>query len=338
MKRSEYKIAITSVGGGVGQSILKALQAARYSTVALDADPLAAGLYASAISYIVPHSHDPKYIDSLLNICKKEKCRLLFPGSDTELLLLSKNKELFAKHGIQISVSDTNVITLADDKLLTFERLSEAGIAVPDTQTYSEFNKKPRIKFPFVLKPKKGGSRSQNVKVISTKKELEVFVANKNFDAKNTVVQEYIDSEEYTCGSVTLDGQCWGVIVMRRILRDGDTYKCFSVRDEVIEEYVKKVVEEIKPFGACNIQLRLKNGVPHVFEINARSSGTTAARALAGFNEPATIADYLLLKKKPRLSVREISILRYWKELVVENTSIKSMRKKGFQNKSTEKL
>lgn len=337
MDRSSVTIAITSVGGGVGQSILKALTMVGYTTVALDADPLAVGLYASPISYIIPHSKDPQYIEKLLTICKKEKCSILFPGSDTELATLSQHVSEFEKIGTRVVVSRPEVIALADDKWQTYETLTKAKIAVPHTQKFSDFLKKPSVSFPVVLKPMIGGSRSQNVKIAETQDQLEQIKNDKKFQVHNTVVQEFIDSEEYTCGSVTLDGICYGVIVMRRILRDGDTYKCFSVRHPAIEAFVTKVVEEIKPVGACNIQLRLKNGKPYLFEINARCSGTTAARALAGFNEPAAIADYYCFQQKPKFEITEVSILRYWKEFVVENEKIEKISTNGRRTQKATK-
>jgi carbamoyl-phosphate synthase large subunit len=145
------------------------------------------------------------------------------------------------------------------------------------------------------------------------------------------IAQEYIDAdeEEYTCGSVTLDGECRAVIVMRRVLRDGDTYKCWVVNDATIEAEVRKAVTAIRPFGPCNVQLRVKDGIPYVFELNARSSGTTAARALSGFNEPVMVADYLCHGFTPRYEIVEQTVLRYWNELAVDNASIEALTADG---------
>ena len=109
---------------------------------------------------------------------------------------------------------------------------------------------------------------------------------------------------------------------MRRILRDGDTYKVFVEGESYISDYVRQVAETLKPFGACNFQLRVKNGKPLIFEINARHSGTTHCRALAGFNEPLLVSNYLLHGEVPKFQIRPISILRYWQELVVENDAV----------------
>jgi carbamoyl-phosphate synthase large subunit len=161
---------------------------------------------------------------------------------------------------------------------------------------------------------------------VRSSKELSIY--RELIDPENCIVQDYIEGDEYTCGSVTLDNKCLGIIVMRRILRDGDTYKAFVEHPSPLESVVRTIVEALNPFGACNIQLRVRNGEPFVFEINARCSGTTAARALAGFNEPKIIADYLYNSTIPTYTIREIIILRDWKELVVSNSRIDELRKK----------
>ncbi|MGZ4848631.1 MAG: ATP-grasp domain-containing protein, partial [Halobacteriota archaeon] len=106
-----------------------------------------------------------------------------------------------------------------------------------------------------------------------------------------------------------------------------------------LEEFVKSVITVLKPFGACNIQLRVRNGVPYIFEINARCSGTTAARTLAGFNEPKMICDFISKGiKDPTFSIREIAILRYWNELVVSCDAISEMRNNRYVKGSGARL
>ena len=82
----------------------------------------------------------------------------------------------------------------------------------------------------------------------------------------------------------------------------------------------------------------MKDDTPYVFEINARCSGTTAARALAGFNEPKMIADYLVHGIEPNYLIRNISILRYWKEIVVENKTLEELEQKKHITSTPRKL
>lgn len=338
---NKIKIAVTGIGGGVGQSIVKGLYDTEYTIVGLDADVLAASLYAVPIAYKTLPVKDPHYIENLLEICKKENCKLLFPGLDSELALLSKHSERFKEIGTTVVVSSLEAVEAADNKLLTYKLLSSHNIPVARTFALNDFlSSEGALNFPIIIKPMVGGSRSKDVYFLQTKKELDWIISKPNFDKDNFVIQEYIEGDEYTCGTISLDQKCWGVIVMKRILRNGDTYKCFTVKSKKIEEVVMKAINTLKPFGACNVQLRLKAGVlPIIFEINARCSGTTGPRALAGFNEPKMIADYLLFSKKPVFNIRELSILRYWKEVVVENRDIRIVNsRKKIINKRYSKL
>lgn len=326
----KINVAVTGVGGGVGQSIIKCLASPKYRLIGLDADFEATGLYGVARAYVIPFASDEHYIDALLKICKKEKCQFLFPGLDTELLKLSQHRSQFQVVGTTIIVSSPDVVRIADNKFETYEFLKSHGFPAPATIFLEDYLlRKKSLHFPLVIKPIRGGSRSVGVSIVPDKHTLQSLVSQKKINnPQDFLLQEYIDGEEYTCGTVNADGECFGTIIMRRILRDGDTYKCFVVRNKKIEKLVIKLMQTLQPFGPCNVQLRLKQETPYVFEINARCSGTTAARAYAGFNEPKMMTDYLLTGVMPKFTIQNISILRYWKELIVQSREISEMRLK----------
>ena len=317
------RIVVTATGGGVGQSILKALKGSDYEVIALDGERLGAGLYMVPESYLIPYATDNEYLPFLLALCKEKKIDLLFPGMDCELLKLSEYWQMFQEVGTKVVISNPDIVRLADDKLATQEFLHNNKFPFVKTEMLNDEGKWTqegcfRYYGDYILKPLKGGARSKNTFRITGRTDRGVLPDVIINETQNYVIQEYIEGDEYTCGTVTLDGIYRGCIVMRRILRDGDTYKAFVERNPVIEDLCEKICTILKPYGAFNIQLRLRDGVPYVFEFNARCSGTTAARALAGFNEPLMIADYFLKGKEPEFEIKEINILRYWNELVVE--------------------
>lgn len=314
-----HSILVTGVGGGVGQSIIKSLQGTDYRVVGADGEALAAGLYAVDRAYKIPYANDAGFIERLLEIADHERCRLLFPGLDAELLPLAKAADRFAAIGTRVVVSQPDVVAICDDKLLTSEFLASHGFPFPKTCVLDD-HVISQVPLPAILKPRKGGARSRGVFVVSTVAQIERH--RDELDVSNYVLQERIEGDEYTCGTVTLGGECEGVIVMRRILRDGDTYKAFVIKDPKLTEFVKSVADRLGPFGACNFQLRIRDDTPYIFEFNARCSGTTFARTAAGFNEPLMIADYLIKGNKPIFDIKEITVLRYWNELVVDNRRI----------------
>lgn len=306
------KVAVTGSGGGVGQSLIKALRGSKHQVLALDADPQAAGLYLADKAEIIPFASDPTYTSRLIEVCKKNECTVIFPGMDIELPVLAANRHIFKQSDITVMVSDGEVIRVADDKKVTADYLEKIGLRAPLTKV--GIFEVADLGYPFVVKQKVGGRRSIGMKVIRTPQDLYLYKIS-NPDLTNLVAQEYIEGDEYTCGSVTFDSLCRGVIVMRRILRDGDTYKCYVETNPEIVATVATLVQKLGVFGAANVQLRMRGGVPYVFEINARSSGTTAARAMCGFNEPLMILEYLETGAVRPPDVQMKQIARYWQEV-----------------------
>jgi carbamoyl-phosphate synthase large subunit len=325
-------VLITGVGGGVGQSVLKALRDTPYEAVGVDSDALAAGLHAVHSGYLGWEATHEAYIDRLLSICRLEHCRLIFAGHDIELIPLSQHRSLFEAESIIPVVSSPEVIGICDDKLATSAFLKDHGF--PCASTYS-LRDVATPSFPLILKPQLGGARSRRTYLARCEREFQVY--RRLVDPDNCIVQEYIEGDEFTCGTVSFAGRLYGSITMRRFLRGGDTYKAFVEKRPEIDSLLQEVVRDLQPFGPCNFQLRLKNRTPVIFEINARCSGTTAARALAGFNEPLMVADYLLKGIQPRYEIREVTFLRYWQELMVENARISRLREsrhlKGTQSR-----
>jgi carbamoyl-phosphate synthase large subunit len=325
---SRQSLLVTGVGGGVGQSLLKALYGSRYRIIAADGERLATGLFAADRGYTVPYAADPRYVDRIIEICIREKCKLIFPGLDAELPVLAGAQDKFRAKGISCVVSSPKVVEICDDKLLTARFLEQAGLHAARTCAPDVPGDAVGIGFPLILKPKKGGHRSIGVELVRNATELEhrMQAAAPGY----YVAQEWIDGDEYTCGTVNFEGRCAGTIVMRRVLRNGDTYKAFVVQDPAIESTVRKAAEALAPFGACNFQLRVRDNASYIFEINARSSGTTYSRALAGFNEPVMVADFLLHGIEPRPAIRPISVMRYWNELEVDQERIDSLAAEGW--------
>lgn len=63
--------------------------------IATDMSELAPAIYEADKFYIVPAMSDPKYLDIILDICKKEKVDALFTLIDPEISLIAKIKQDF---------------------------------------------------------------------------------------------------------------------------------------------------------------------------------------------------------------------------------------------------
>ena len=70
---------------------------------------------------VSPLIYDDNYISFLLEYCDKNKINAIISLFDIDLPILSKNKKLFEDNGINVIVSDKNVLNICNDKYSTYK-------------------------------------------------------------------------------------------------------------------------------------------------------------------------------------------------------------------------
>lgn len=326
------RVAVTGGGALLGQGIIRALQQISFDVhiAAVDVSPFSAGLFWTNQAYLVPKASASDYIDAIQRLLIKEQPDILLVGTDVELAPLAEARETLEREtGTRILVSSPNVVAVADDKFATACFFRRHGFAAPASAAGSDLtgiaNLVNACGFPLIVKPRTG-ARSYGVALVRDTQELRAALER----TPNAVVQEYIGSEqgdEFTASGLYFDGCCNAAIVMRRDLRDGNTYRAFTVFDTLLETKVREWTEALKPYGPANFQFRIdRDGIPKVFEINARFSGTTPLRAHAGFNEVEMCLRRLLWEEPiVQPPIKPVSVLRHWTETVIEPHLIDSI-------------
>lgn len=323
------KVAVSGVGGGAGQSVLKALTLSSLPVDVLSVDilPLSAGLFRTEESLVLPKPESEGGLDIWKRELKAKGVDALIPGSDHDLLPLASVRDSWAKDGIcQVLVSDPETIQTCGDKAQTCQVLNGFGLPAPDAGW--DLSAKDALSwaksngFPVVLKPR-DGMASRNLHLIHNEEEMNFFYPR----TPNPVIQEHLslsgEVEEYTCAVfVNRDGTPIETFIARRDLMGGATYRAEVVEREDIRELLLGIGSALKPQGVLNIQLRMTDRGPVPFELNARCSGTTATRAYFGYNEPEMLLrHYVLGEELPPLDVKTGYVLRYWNEVFVEGVS-----------------
>jgi carbamoyl-phosphate synthase large subunit len=316
------RILVTGAGALLGQGIIRSLKKSSLSglkIIAADPSTLSAGLYWADEYYLLPKATDANFIEGLTHVIKQSSPDLIIPGTDVELMILSLNSQkLELEHGVKVLVSDPRVIEIADDKYKTFEFFRDNGFTPPEScLPGDEKSLIEKVGFPLIVKPR-NGARSIGVCKVNNLQELNQAIRT----TQRPVIQECVgnDDVEYTAGALYFDGECNATIVMRRDLRDGNTYRAYVDKSTELNEQVNYFARKLKPFGPVNFQFRLCNGNVKVFEINGRFSGTTPLRMHAGFNEVELCVRYLLCGetiKQPEIS--QITILRHWSETIINS-------------------
>lgn len=81
--------------------------------------------------YQVPRATDPSYVDTLLEVCKKEHVDVVMPFMSAELIPLIDRKSEFEAIGTRVSVADRDSVEITTNKYKFYEFMKENGLAVP---------------------------------------------------------------------------------------------------------------------------------------------------------------------------------------------------------------
>lgn len=311
---------VTSSGSLLGQGIIRSLLASslKPEVIACDPDPRSAGLYWTPYRRLLPIAKDPSFLDKFSKLLNEERPDVVCVGTDAELEMLAIHREELEKlHNTKIIVSSPEVVRIADDKYLTYQFLNQNGFAAPDSRLKGkEYELVEKYGFPLIVKPRIG-ARSVGLHLVKNQAQLDKALE----DVPNAVIQECVatSNDEYTAGTIYFEGKCQASIVMRRDLRDGNTFRAYVDKYPELNKQVQEICNALKPFGPANFQFRLpENGKIKVFEINSRFSGTTPLRMHAGFNELDMILKYMF-NGEPIIQpeMPKLTILRNWTETII---------------------
>ncbi|WP_338880523.1 ATP-grasp domain-containing protein [Achromobacter veterisilvae] len=352
---NKVPVLVTGIGGGGhGEQILKALRMAStpYLIVGGDMNPFSKGLAEVDIPYILPPAKDPRYIDSLLQLCRKHSIKAMFHGSEPELKVMSASRDLIREAGVFLPINPAHVIDLCMDKAKTSEWLAAHGFDVPRTVQINEISDLDKVDFfPAVLKPSVGSGGSANIFLAQDRKELNFLGMSLLENIGPYIVQEYVGDtdSEFTVGVLfDMDGNFLNSIAVRRMIlsglsnrvrvrnRSGDPAlgAILAISSGVSQGDVgpfpevtgicEEIATALKCQGAVNIQCRLARGKVYVFEINPRFSGTTSLRAMVGYNEPdALIRKHVLGELvESRFAYRSGRVVRGLAEVLLPDSAI----------------
>lgn len=220
---------------------------------------------------------EPEYIDNLLSICADDCIDLLIPTIDTDLLVLSENKERFEVIGTRVMISTPDKIRICRNKNNTSQFFIDCGLHAPiPVNDWKEY----KSGYPAFIKPKDGSS-SINAFKVENEKELEVYAGQ----VENYIVQPFIKGREYTIDIFCdWDGNPVSVVPRERLqVRAGEVIKTQIAMDAQMITEAKQLCNVFKPCGPMTVQLiRDKDNVDWFIEINPRYGGGAPLSMKAG--------------------------------------------------------
>ncbi|MBG7612794.1 ATP-grasp domain-containing protein [Polaribacter sp. BAL334] len=276
-------ILVTGCGGDIGQSIGKILLKSQYTKnlFGIDiSDKNAAQFIYPNFSVGLRFSH-PEYLKNLEAFIEKNAIDIFIPMAEPEL-------RFFSEQNLLDNIGNAKIITASDlalqvgfDKYKTAEFLKTAGFPYPKTTLAKDIKK--ISSFPVILKSKTG-SGSKDIYKINAMAEFAFYTKN---HIEDYIVQEFITDQngEFTCGLFRSKKGEIRSIIFKRELHGGYSGYGEVVENEIITNLLHNLAIKLNLEGSINVQLRISENEPKVFEINPRFSSTVLYRYLFGFED-----------------------------------------------------
>ena len=229
---------------------------------------------------------------------------------------------MFRKEGVEILVSNPDVIKICTDKYLFHQFLVQNGFPTPTTflprqVVYSSMN------YPLIVKPR-FGSGSRSTFIVKNQGELEFFL---NY-VPEPIVQELLEGKEYTVDLLSdFAGNVITVVPRERIsIFGGESFKGKTVKDYRIIDSAKKLAEKLGSIGHITIQCIVDGEVAKFIEVNPRFGGGATLGIAGGAFTPLLILKLLLGEKvEPMIGkfTEDLIMLRYTKDIFINEKKLK---------------
>ena len=333
-------------GGGApgAPGIIRCLKENKTFHITLaDANPDAVGRFLCDDFETIPVASDASFITDVLAVCRKKEINIILPLVTKELIPFSKHIKEFEEKGINVLVSPSHSLEIANNKSRLYEFLEWRGIPVPAFRVVESVDQfKTAVEElgyplkPVCFKPSvSNGSRGFRI-VSEQMNELDLLF---NYKPTSTylslpdsirilssgffpelLISEYLPGEEYSVDCIAKHGQPVLIVPrLRKRMINGISVEGEFVKDDTIISYCIQIITALSLHGNIGIQVkRSATGQFLILEINPRVQGTISAALGAGVNLPE-----LAVKQELNLPIssKELEVKwntkfsRYWNEV-----------------------
>jgi carbamoyl-phosphate synthase large subunit len=337
----KLKVLITGIGapgiGGTIYSLNNNFDKRRIEIIGTDVNPDVVGKYLCTKNYKIESASNPSnYLDSLFKVCKKERPDIILPQNTAELITLSSNKVDFYNIGTSVIISDTNVLTKANNKFNLLEICNKNNIPTLKYKLVNNFKelKENAIDLGWperkivVKPPDSNGMRGVRVidERINLKKQffeekptsfyitLDDLFRNIGNEFPDLIISEYLPGDEYSVDVLRTRSNLTVIPRKRSMIRSGITFNGKIEKNEKIISISEKLAEILGLSFCFGFQFKSdENNHPQILECNPRVQGTMVMSTICGANIIYGSIKAILNEEIPDFNIDWNSVFyRYW--------------------------
>lgn len=277
-----------------------------------NSSPLSPAFSHADKSVVTPLIHDKNYIPFLLDYCNKNNIKAIIPLFDVDLPVLSQNKKKFKDIGVDVIVSNYDVVNICNDKYKTYKFFKKYKFNYIKTYlTVEEANEeinKGTLSFPLIIKPR-WGMGSIGIYEADNLDELKIFYkktikiiknsylkyeSSMDF-SKSVIIQEKINGQEYGLDIINdLNSNYINTIVKNKIaMRAGETDISKVINNLELKKLGERISTCLNHIGNLDVDIIIKENKAYILEMNARFGGGYPFSHMSGVNLPKAIIKWL---------------------------------------------
>ncbi|MCL1899673.1 MAG: ATP-grasp domain-containing protein [Promicromonosporaceae bacterium] len=308
-------VLVTGGGGDIGRGLAKILRDLPYIRA----------VYGADLNPQFPHEvlydgfahgvacDNPVYLTWLADTAARFRVDLVIPMAEPEIRFFAERgmtqvppmgsetpPEAEGTAGVPLLLPSSEVMRIGFSKLATAEWLAGRGLPFPWTVRADEAAPQ---ELPCIMKSDHGsGSKALHLVTRDNLAELSRHAAG-------MIYQELLlpDESEHTCGVFRSRAGQTQTVTFRRVLAGGRTGFGQVVSVPAIDNLLAEFARDIGLVGSVNVQLRLTDRGPVIFEINPRFSSTVVFRHLLGFRDVDwAIRDHFGALEAPTFDVQAV--------------------------------
>lgn len=262
---------------------------------------------------VSPLIYSQDYIPFLMQYCRDNSIRAIISLFDIDLPILSANKNILKKIGVNVIVADYQFVNICEDKWKTREFLAKYDILYP--KTYLTLNSAQdaiisgEVHFPVIIKPRWGmgsiglyeAKNNTELVVLYKKAKEDIIKSYLKYESNNdlehsVIIQEKIEGQELGLDVINdLKGDYILTSVKKKIsMRAGETDCAVTIEDSKAEKIGKYIATLSKHPANLDIDLIVNDSGYYVLEMNPRFGGGFPFSYIAGVDLPKAIIRWLL--------------------------------------------
>lgn len=244
--------------------------------VATDLSVTAPALYFADKYYLVPRIDNPKYIETILDICKKEEIDAVTTCIDPEIMLLAQHRAEFENIGVQVLCPYEETAKICFDKFVFFNYLKEKGIKTVltfgDIDAFKKAFERKEIDFPVFVKPRTG-SGSVGARKVEEMETLEKAMK----EDPGLIIQEFmgdgfdLDADVYID---TISHKPVSAFTKKKLsTKIGGANKTVSFKDPKLFDFIREALSVFRFNGPIDADFFYRDGEYYLSEVNPRFGG-----------------------------------------------------------------